>query len=139
MFRCLDCGKEFDETLEILETHGLDTPPYEKRYVCPFCKGSGYKPFIKDEFSRREVLESAVLIMRRLNVFENKICSVFNSFATEGSELCSAIGDLYELIVLLSGDDEFRIPDEVCDKIFTIQTYEEAHSVLKVLTKNIEE
>ena len=70
MFRCLECGIKFEKTLELIETHGLDTPPFEKRYVCPECKGSGYKPLVKDNISRREVLDKLVDIMRALNEFE---------------------------------------------------------------------
>ena len=39
-FKCLECGHIFDEC-EVYwweETHGLDTPPYEKFSGCPICK-----------------------------------------------------------------------------------------------------
>lgn len=38
---CLDCGYQFDEPREYVETHGLDTPPYEHLSCCPVC-GGGY-------------------------------------------------------------------------------------------------
>lgn len=42
MLKCSDCGKVFenDEAVEITETHGMETPPYEKFYVCPNCRGN---------------------------------------------------------------------------------------------------
>ena len=42
MYRCLECGALFDEyeKAEWYETHGLDTPPYERMTGCPKCKGS---------------------------------------------------------------------------------------------------
>ena len=41
MYKCTECGNLFEEgehaTWE--ETHGLDSPPYEKWSGCPVCKG----------------------------------------------------------------------------------------------------
>lgn len=44
MYRCLECGNLFEDGEEVVweETHGLDSPPYEKWSGCPLCKG-GYK------------------------------------------------------------------------------------------------
>ena len=44
MYRCLECGNLFEEgeQAEWVETHGLDTPPYEELSGCPICKG-GYE------------------------------------------------------------------------------------------------
>ena len=41
MYLCIDCGALFEEPRRIIETHGLDTPPYEVWNVCPEC-GGGY-------------------------------------------------------------------------------------------------
>lgn len=38
-YECHNCGKQFEEPHIIEERHGLDTPPYEKIGVCPYCKG----------------------------------------------------------------------------------------------------
>jgi hypothetical protein len=40
MFICLDCGCVFDEPKHWIETHGLDSPPYEEWDGCPFCGGT---------------------------------------------------------------------------------------------------
>lgn len=36
---CFDCDRIFTEPKRYVETHGLDTPPYEIFYVCPYCGG----------------------------------------------------------------------------------------------------
>jgi DNA-directed RNA polymerase subunit RPC12/RpoP len=38
-YECHNCGRRFEEPDIITETHGLDTPPYEKVAVCPYCHG----------------------------------------------------------------------------------------------------
>lgn len=42
---CFDCGEEFDTPKLYIETHGLDSPPYEKVRGCPVC-GGAYDKFI---------------------------------------------------------------------------------------------
>ena len=41
MYRCCECGNLFEEGEQAVweETHGLDSPPYEKWSGCPVCKG----------------------------------------------------------------------------------------------------
>lgn len=41
MYRCENCGNLFEEGEQAVweETHGLDSPPYEKWSGCPVCKG----------------------------------------------------------------------------------------------------
>lgn len=40
MFICLDCGCVFDEPKHWIETHGLNSPPYEEWNGCPSCGGA---------------------------------------------------------------------------------------------------
>ena len=44
MYKCTECGHLFEEGEQATweETHGLDSPPYEKWSGCPVCKG-GYE------------------------------------------------------------------------------------------------
>ena len=44
MYKCCECGNLFEEGEQAVweETHGLDSPPYEKWSGCPVCKG-GYE------------------------------------------------------------------------------------------------
>ncbi len=37
MFICKNCDERFDEPKRIYESHGLDSPPYERLEVCPRC------------------------------------------------------------------------------------------------------
>ena len=47
MYKCTECGNLFEEGEQAAweETHGLDSPPYEKFSGCPVCKG-GYEESI---------------------------------------------------------------------------------------------
>ena len=40
MYLCLDCGRLFEEPKRYVETHGLDSPPYEMSKGCPDCGGA---------------------------------------------------------------------------------------------------
>ena len=40
MFVCLECGHVFEEPKSYVETHGLDSPPYENSKGCPICCGA---------------------------------------------------------------------------------------------------
>jgi formylmethanofuran dehydrogenase subunit E len=42
MYACIECGEVFNEedVKYIIETHGLDAPPYESFSVCPYCGGA---------------------------------------------------------------------------------------------------
>lgn len=45
MYKCRDCEKIFDEenVMEIVETHGLECPPYEVWCACPHCHSSDFE------------------------------------------------------------------------------------------------
>lgn len=43
MYACLDCGSVFEVPKRFVETHGLDTPPYEEWMGCPNCAGAFVK------------------------------------------------------------------------------------------------
>lgn len=38
MYFCLNCNDSFEQADFYIETHGLDSPPYEKILCCPYCK-----------------------------------------------------------------------------------------------------
>lgn len=42
MYKCTDCKKEFEFVEVLFEKHGLDTPPFERRKLCPFCHSENY-------------------------------------------------------------------------------------------------
>ena len=37
MYCCTDCKMEFEYAEIVFETHGMDTPPFERIKRCPFC------------------------------------------------------------------------------------------------------
>lgn len=43
MYYCQDCKKYFERARRLTECHGLDCPPFERYYVCPFCLGHNFK------------------------------------------------------------------------------------------------
>lgn len=49
---CLDCDRTFDEPRRYVETHGLNTPPYEVFYICPYCGGDYVEAHECDECGR---------------------------------------------------------------------------------------
>ena len=40
MFACKDCGFVFENPKHFVDTHGLDSGPYEHYYGCPKCGGA---------------------------------------------------------------------------------------------------
>lgn len=40
MWICLDCNELFQDPVHYVNTHNLDTPPYEEYYGCPYCGGT---------------------------------------------------------------------------------------------------
>ena len=55
LYICTDCGATFDEPKEIVEKHGLETPPYEKLLVCPECLSSDYDTAVVCGSCQKEV------------------------------------------------------------------------------------
>jgi DNA-directed RNA polymerase subunit RPC12/RpoP len=139
LYRCLECGHEFEEPRKITETHGLDTPPYEILYVCPECQSHGFKCKLDNSYSRTEIIDKLVDIMQALNEFDHSLCAALNLCATDGTLLDDARGKIFELLTVLAGDDEFELPSDTDDKVFSMQKPAEVHEVYKILTKSIEE
>ena len=42
MYCCQDCKKEFELVEVVFERHGLDTPPFERVRLCPFCHSNNF-------------------------------------------------------------------------------------------------
>lgn len=38
MYKCNNCRETFYQPILVYEKHGLDTPPYEPIWVCPYCR-----------------------------------------------------------------------------------------------------
>lgn len=61
MYICRDCGTLFEEPRKIIETHGLDTPPYEELYGCPRCGGDYTETYVCCECGKYIMSEFVVL------------------------------------------------------------------------------
>ena len=42
MYYCKDCNHKFEKPLIKPESHRLCSPPFEKIYLCPFCKSTNF-------------------------------------------------------------------------------------------------
>ncbi len=42
MYHCTDCKRDFEFLEVVFESHGLDTPPFERRHRCPFCASPNF-------------------------------------------------------------------------------------------------
>ncbi len=42
MYYCKDCNHKFEKPLIKPESHRLSSPPFEKLYLCPFCKTTNF-------------------------------------------------------------------------------------------------
>ena len=51
MYNCQDCGKNFLYVKIAFERHGLDSPPYERLKLCPFCDSASIEE-VKDKNCR---------------------------------------------------------------------------------------
>lgn len=49
MFKCNDCGAEFEEPRIYYETHGFSSPPFEERAECPNCGWTGFEECREEE------------------------------------------------------------------------------------------
>jgi rubredoxin len=49
MYICESCGYVFDECDFVVETHGLASPPYENRAVCPSCGADNFEDFYEED------------------------------------------------------------------------------------------
>ena len=75
MYCCTDCKKEFEYVEIVFETHGMETPPFERIKRCPFCHST-------------DILER-----------ESRHCKFCGSRLKENGEYCSSrckkAGEIY--------------------------------------------
>lgn len=141
MFRCFNCGKSFDndEILELQDNLGtIKNPPYKVSYVCPHCKSNEYKSFLKDRTSRRRTIEVIIDVMVLLNEFDEKICAAFNSRATDSTGLDFGRNKLFEFLTEIAEGEDFDLPRNIDDKVFSMKMPSQASEVYEILTRNIE-
>lgn len=49
MYKCNYCGEAFDQPKATIERHGLDSPPFERVDVCPYCGENSFEEIEEDE------------------------------------------------------------------------------------------
>jgi predicted nucleic acid-binding Zn-ribbon protein len=132
MFRCLECGEDFEKPLEVEEAHD------EIWHLCPHCKENNFKPFVKDYVDRKETLEKLCEALACLNRFESRVTDALNSNALNDTEFYYGRSELYETICLVAGDSEFDLPSDIAIVLSEMKTDSQVFEAMQILTKNIE-
>ena len=140
MYKCKDCGREFDEPYIHKEGHGFVEPPFEKERLCPNCKSNNFFELIPDSIRRTTVLEDLIKVQAHFNEFRRKVEGVLNEVAFDGTGFDYGISKLYELLCLVAGEnfDDISLPCDTDEKFFSVETEDECEAFLETLTKNIE-
>jgi hypothetical protein len=76
MYICLDCEKIFDFPELWTEKHGLDNPPYEEWWGCPYCGGM-YVEAIYCDRCTKPIIGDYVHIITGENICED--CFTFKN------------------------------------------------------------
>ena len=138
MFRCNDCGQEFEEFLQVEERHNLDAPPYEVRSVCPRCKSSAVYELIRDRTKRTTVIERVLQAERYFNEFSAQTEKILNSDIMEIFN--HGVSELWELFDLMAvGGSDFRMPTNADSLFFKAQSNGEFEILRNVAFKYITE
>ena len=75
MYKCANCGEIFSAPENVVETHGLSSPPYEKYSVSPCC-GSGYEEYTEPEpyeYDISSVVKSIISAIAEMNIYRKSI------------------------------------------------------------------
>lgn len=100
MYRCNCCNKVFDTASFYYERHNLDSPPYEKIAVCPYCEGDNFDKY-DISVEKIEVAEAILPIIAALNRYCLGLKDVFgadciNSDLNDGFfGLCEFVSELF--------------------------------------------
>ena len=80
MFKCYDCGREFEEFNVHFESHGLPDGPGERFETCPFCNSTGFHEVAEAEPYDPDLAEISKKIVESLfhiNTFLYQLEDVF--------------------------------------------------------------
>ena len=80
MFKCHDCGREFEEFNTHFETHGLPTGPFERLETCPSCGSTNFNEVSEPEPYDPDLAEISKRIVESLfhiNTFLYQLEDVF--------------------------------------------------------------
>lgn len=117
-FNCNACKKHFDAPKFYEEKHGLDTPPYERIAVCPYCYSSDFSEFDTAVY-KIDVAERVLNSIAFLNKFGDDIKDIFGS-SFENSDFNEGLGLLTEYI----------------DEMFDFITVQKSREILNLRSQN---
>ena len=96
MYFCVDCERYFEERKFYYETHGLDTPPYERVRICPNCGSDNYYYF-ETTVEKTEIIENLLCAIMKINRLSDGICNLFGCDAAN-EDLAETFGILQEMV-----------------------------------------
>lgn len=103
LYFCKRCEEFFDTPKYYYERHGLDTPPYQRVYVCPRCEGDDFIGF-DNMVEKIEIVEKLLLCVMFINRYIDKVqealnIEVKNCDLSNGVEIITElIGELFDFI-----------------------------------------
>lgn len=121
---CKDCKRVFCEPQFYKERHGLDSEPYERVAVCPYCNSGNFYKF-NAEVEKLEVAEKILPAITHLNKYINSLKNLFGACA-QNSDLSDGLGLIAELISEMFD----YIPINIERKIFEMDTEKECEKIL---------
>ncbi len=127
MYRCDNCKRHFNDAHIVEETHGLDTPPYERVAVCPFCESSEFNEF-NPSVEKIEVAEKLLEIILGLNRYTAALKDIYG-VQLSNSDLENALGTASEYISELYD----YLPASVDNAIIHVSSEDEAQRILRFL------
>lgn len=117
MFKCENCGEVFERPQSVMETHGLDCPPYEEIFVCQNCGSPNFFeafPCIDcgEYFLTSEIVGNGICIECLKAELDFKDLIEYGEEITESDE----INDFVQFILNGTGDETIK---EIIDKYIT--------------------
>lgn len=123
-FVCKRCKKHFKVPQFYEERHELDSPPYERVEICPYCSSGDFFEF-EGMIEKTAVAEQLLPVITMINKYINSIKNVHgNGFKNE--ELFGGVGSLAEFVSELF----YYLPAEIDRKILTVDTKKECDNIL---------
>lgn len=140
MYKCKDCGRDFDKPYIHKEGHGFNEPPFEEEKLCPACRSNNFFELIPDKIRRSNMLEDLIKAQRHFNEFRRKLEGALSETALDGIGFDYGISRLYDLFCTVAGDgiEGIELPFDIDEKFFNVETEDECEELIAALTKNIE-
>lgn len=95
-FFCFGCDRVFDTPEYYDESHGLDSPPYERVATCPECMSDDFITFDTVTY-KDDVVEKVIPAIAALNRLSDNLNDVFGN-KMNNDDLSEGLGLLTELV-----------------------------------------